>query len=570
MKFKQKMLTLCCVPLVISTILLLVIGLVQFQSGMYKETKNSLKSSALAAMNLYNSQGYGNYELKADGNVWRGMNFNVSEEVSVVDGLKEQTGVDITFFFQDTAVMTSVCNDENLRWIGMKAGENIQKYTLAQGAQLWYRNIEIDGKMNHAYIIPITQPGDGSVIGALMASESTEGFDAAIRHYILYSVLISVLLLLVVAVFIFGYIGGLTKVLHDVRRVLLKVSNGDLSDERLKDYNRKDEFGELAVGTERLRSKIGNIFDDIQTGTEKLGQAVEQLNITSNRTTQAAGVLDDHVGQIDVTALNQKQQTEQAQADVETTKDAIDLMVQQIYDVNQTSDHMAELSKDSCDILAQLLADSKDSQQTIREINGQVSVTNESVQQIKSVTEYITNIAEETTLLALNASIEAARAGEAGRGFAVVAQEIQKLATESNNSAVKIGENIQSLVEKTEGIVTVMGTVENMLATQEKNVMQTKDIFDELNNNIMFVAEKEADMQKNVSSMNTAKDNMSDIINQLAEFAIDNAEISEDAKNATGQMIQEMEGLADLITDLTELAASLDKNLHAFRQADSY
>ena len=568
MKFKQKMLTLCCVPLVISTILLLIIGLVQFQSGMYKETKNSLKSSALAAMNLYNSQGYGNYELKADGNVWRGMNFNVSEEVSVVDGLKEQTGVDITFFFQDTAVMTSICNEDNLRWIGMQAGENIKNYTLAQGAQLWYRNIEIDGKMNHAYIIPITQPGDGTVIGALMASVSTEEFDSTIHNYILYSVLISVLLLLIVVVFIFGYIGGLTKVLHDVRRVLLKVSNGDLSDERLKDYKRKDEFGELAVGTERLRSKIGNIFDDIQSGTEKLGQAVEQLNITSNRTTQAAVKLNDQVGQIDETALNQKDQTEHAQMDVEDTGKAIDLMVQQIYDVNQTSDHMTQLSKNSCDILAELLSDSKDSQRTVREINGQISVTNESVQQIKSVTEYITNIAEETTLLALNASIEAARAGEAGRGFAVVAQEIQKLATESNNSAVEIGENIQSLVEKIEGIVAVMGTIENMLTAQEKNVMQTKDIFDELNNSILFVTEKEAAMQKNIVSMNTARDNMANIINRLSGFAINNAEISEDAKNATGQMIQEMEGLTDLIEGLTELAANLDKNMHAFRQIE--
>ncbi|MCM1039304.1 MAG: methyl-accepting chemotaxis protein [Ruminococcus sp.] len=568
MKFKQKMLTLCCVPLVISTVLLLVIGLIQFQSGMYKETKNSLKSSALAAMNLYNSQGYGNYERKADGNVWRGMNFNVSEETSVVDDLKEQIGVDITFFYQDTAVMTSICNEENLRWIGMQAGENIRQYTLAQGTQLWYRNIEIDGRMNHAYIIPITQPGDGSVIGALMASVSTDEFDAAINQYILYSVLISLALLLIVAVVIFGYIGGFTKVLHDVRRVLLKVSNGDLSDERLKDYKRKDEFGELAVGTERLRSKIGHIFDDIQNGTEKLGQAVEQLNVTSNRTTQAAGELDDHVGQIDETALNQKDKTEQAREDVEITKNAIDLMVQQIYDLNQTSDHMAELSGKSCDILAQLLADSQDSQKTIREINGQVSVTNESVEQIKSVTEYITNIAEETTLLALNASIEAARAGEAGRGFAVVAQEIQKLATESNNSAVQIGENIQSLVEKIQGIVAVMGTVENMLGTQEENVIRTKAIFDELNDNIMFVTQKEADMQKNVSSMNTAKDNMSDIINKLAEFAINNAEISEDAKNATGQMIREMDGLTGLIVDLTELAANLDKNLHAFRQAE--
>ena len=79
MKFKQKMLTLCCVPLLLLTILSLIIGLIQFRSGMYNQTKSRLKSSALAAMNLYNSQGYGEYSLKDDGYVWRGMNFNVSQ-----------------------------------------------------------------------------------------------------------------------------------------------------------------------------------------------------------------------------------------------------------------------------------------------------------------------------------------------------------------------------------------------------------------------------------------------------------------------------------------------------------
>ena len=168
MKFKQKMLTLCCVPLVLLTVLSLAIGLIQFRSGMYTQTKSSLKSGALAAMNLYTSQGYGDYDLKQDENVWRGMNFNVSQETSVVDSLKQQTGMDITFFYQDTAVMTSICNEEGLRWIGMTAGENIRRYTLGQGAQLWYRNIEIDGNMCHAYIIPIVQPSAGTVTGALM------------------------------------------------------------------------------------------------------------------------------------------------------------------------------------------------------------------------------------------------------------------------------------------------------------------------------------------------------------------------------------------------------------------
>lgn len=564
MKFKQKMLTLCCVPLVLLTVLSLAIGLIQFRSGMYTQTKSSLKSGALAAMNLYTSQGYGDYALKQDGNVWRGMNFNVSLETSVVDSLKQQTGIDITFFYQDTAVMTSICNEDGLRWIGMTAGENIRRYTLGQGAQLWYRNIEIDGNMCHAYIIPIVQPNAGTVTGALMASVPTDGLDHMTERYILTSALVSAAVLAMVGAFIFWYIGGLTSLLHNVRRVLLKVSEGDLSDSRLTEIKSRDEFGELASGTEKLRNKVGNLLNDIQAGMLQLTEAAEKLSGLLKQNVLAAREMNDSVGQIHGKANSQKTAALNASNDVETTRSAIDQMLRQLDDVTLLSDNIAGLSRNSRNILDELSDSSKESREAVKEISRQVAVTNESVQQIKSVTDYITNIAEETNLLALNASIEAARAGAAGKGFAVVALEIQKLAEESNNSASKIGDNIRSLVEKTDGIVKVMGNIESALRHQEENVEKTKRLFDEMNRDIIQITEKESDMQVNVSSMNRAKDNMSHMISDLSESAADNANLSKNAADVTEQMMREIENLETLTIDLSRLANRLDENLHAF------
>ena len=558
------MLTLCCVPLLLLTMLSLIIGLIQFRSGMYTQTKSSLKSSALAAMNLYNSQGYGDYAQKADGNVWRGMNFNVSTETALVDDLKEQTGVDITFFYQESAVMTSICNENGVRWIGMQAGENIRQFTLEQGAQLWYRNIEIDKKLCHAYIIPILQPSSGTVTGALMASISISGLDTMMKRYIIISAIASAAILIAVAAFIFFYIGGLTKVLHDVRHVLLQVSEGNFADKRLIGIHRKDEFGELAIGTEKLRTKIENLFDDIQAGMLKLTDAAEKLSSTLTQTVSAAREMNESVDQINITANNQKSGTQNAAENVERTRNAIDFMLKQISDINLLSNNMAQLAANSKTILRELLESSQNSQEAVQEISQQVSVTNESVQQIKSVTEYITNIAEETTLLSLNASIEAARAGESGKGFAVVALEIQKLAEESNTSAAKIGDNIRSLVEKTNGIVTVMETIEKTLKEQENNVAKTTQLFDEINEDILRVTRKEADMQNSVSDMNQAKDNMSAIISGLSESAVNNADLSKNAAKVTSQMMCEIENLDTLTTDLSELANQLDDNLKAF------
>ena len=202
-------------------------------------------------------------------------------------------------------------------------------------------------------------------------------------------------------------------------------------------------------------------------------------------------------------------------------------MLEQIEDISKISEKMTESARESQNILGALLESSRESQDTAKDIEEQVAVTNDSVQQIQSVTEYITDIAEETNLLALNASIEAARAGDAGKEFAVVAQQIQKLAEQSNSSAAQIGANIQELVDTTEGIVKAMSLISNALRKQEESVDQTKRIFDELNESIGDINQKEMDMQKNVTDMNQAKDSMSRIIAGLADSAEENEGIIE-------------------------------------------
>ena len=565
MKFKQKTLSIFCVTILLVGFISMFIGLAQFRTGMYNEAKSRLKSSALAAMNLYNSQGYGDYQMKADGNVWRGMNFNVSEKSSVVDDLKEQTGVDTTFFFGDTAVMTSICNEDGYRWIGMTAGDNIQNYTLSQGAQLWYKNIVIDGKKCHAYIIPITQPSDGTVVGALMASVSAASLTGTINRYVIISSIATLVILVAAGSLVYLYIGSLTKVLHDSERVLRKVANGDLSDDRLATITmRKDEFGDLQKSTERLRKKLSNILNDLSEGTVKLSAAVEQLNNTSEGTARSAKEMNFSVGAISTIAGNQKNDAVSAANDVETTSDAIDRVLIQLEEISRISDEMTSLSSDSGRILEALQKSSSESQQSVVNIRKQTEITNQSVQDITKVTNYITDIADETNLLSLNASIEAARAGEAGKGFAVVAQQVSKLAEESNTSASTIGDSIQTLVERMNGIVDVMTRIEDSLTNQADLVEHTRQIFCKLNDNVLMINKKQTAIQENIASMNSAKNNLSTIINNLAGSAAENAEDARTAASGTEEMTQAINGMSDLASKLKELADNMNRNLNDF------
>ena len=215
MKYSTKLLIANCIPIMIFAVISMLIGFVQFRESLYDEKQGNLKSTALAAMALYSSHGYGDYGRKPDGDVWRGMNFNVSDETAIVDDLKKQTNVDVTFFYEDISEMTSITNEDGIRFVQTSALEAIKNHTLTEGSQLWCRNVTINGQTCQAYIIPIRQESDNSVIGALMASQSISGFEKIIERYILTTAATALLILVVVFVFIRWYVARFSQEFYD-------------------------------------------------------------------------------------------------------------------------------------------------------------------------------------------------------------------------------------------------------------------------------------------------------------------------------------------------------------------
>ncbi len=215
MKYSTKLLIASCIPIVMFAVISLSTGFMQFQTGLYNEKQGNLKSTALAALALYSSRGYGDYGRKPDGNVWRGMNFNVSTETAIVDDLKEQTNVDVTFFFEDKSEMTSLTNKAGRRAVETNAKDFIQNHTLKNGAELWCKNIEINGRDCQAYIIPIRQESDDTVVGALMASQSTRGFNRIIEQYLLTTAATALLVLGTAFLFIKWYVVRFSEEFYD-------------------------------------------------------------------------------------------------------------------------------------------------------------------------------------------------------------------------------------------------------------------------------------------------------------------------------------------------------------------
>lgn len=218
MKYSTKLLIASCIPVIVFAVIALTTGFIQFRDSLYDEKQGNLKSTALAALALYSSRGYGDYGRKADGHVWRGMNFDVSNETSIVDDLKRQTNVDVTFFFEDTAEITSITDKDGNRSVETTALDYIRNHTLTRGSQLWCRSFKINGQPCQAYIIPIRQESNNEVVGALMASQSTRGFEKIIERYVLTMTAIALTILGVVFLFIRWYVARFSQEFYEAKK----------------------------------------------------------------------------------------------------------------------------------------------------------------------------------------------------------------------------------------------------------------------------------------------------------------------------------------------------------------
>jgi methyl-accepting chemotaxis protein len=299
--------------------------------------------------------------------------------------------------------------------------------------------------------------------------------------------------------------GDMAKSVDVFKQNGLAVQKLEAEQEGLKlkaEQDKKDAMNNLANDFDHRTS---GIIKSLAAAAAGMQSTAAQMTSTSHKTTHASQIVASAAAEAD--------------SNVQTVAAATE----------ELSASSSEIARQISSVAEKSARASGEAQRT----SEQVTELNVLADSIGDVIGAIKDIAEQTNLLALNATIEAARAGEAGKGFAVVADEVKKLATETANKTIQIDERVGKIQSAIRATVDAVGRIINDVkdidhststvasAVEEQNAA-TSEIgrnVSEASTGTQQVAENITDVQRSAEETGAAANNLDIAANELAEIA---------------------------------------------------
>ena len=552
-------------PVVLLGLLSIFFMLTTVRSSMMEEIEEGLKGTAAATLAAYD-QNTGDYMESSNGDIWKG-SYNISRSESLVDRIRDNTGMDVTFFYGDRRIMTSALDSNGDRILNSPAGERIVEKVLQNGEEYFSNSVSLDGVMNYGYFMPVYQNGsDDEIIGMVFVGTDKENKDAVVNG-IIFGIGAAVCVAMILCIGV-----GLklaTSISHNIKKsisIMGKVAEGDLTvwvdDKMLK---RKDEIGDLSRVTVKLKDTLKGILKGISENSASLLEASRALGNAADTTNGTMNEVQNAVSQVVANSTEQSKNSESTSENMRIMGEHITETSTEVDTLNQNAASMQKSSKKTADTLAQLCHINEEVERIIGEVKEQTDRTNVSIQKINTAMEFITSIAEETNLLSLNASIEAARAGESGRGFAVVADQIKKLAEQSNQSGHEIEETTKALMEDSAREMEIMQRMQEIITEQSGSMQETRANVSEVLKEIEDSMQSILQIRESTGRLAESRGEVMEAVEQLSQIAHDNVDSTQQTYTETQEVLDTFKQVYDSAGQLKKIADELAESMQYFK-----
>lgn len=341
-----------------------------------------------------------------------------------------------------------------------------------------------------------------------------------------------------------------------------EIAEGNLTSSVEIDQN--NEIGQTATELMTAQGNIRVLLQEITDVAHNITNALNNFDNSFHHMSESIGQVSSAVGEIAENITQQAASTDDAGKDVLEIADKIKHTGEEVELLNHNTNDMNQVSVESVDTLRKLIEKNKTTQDNILDMAQQTEKTNESVQQIQVAANLINEIADQTALLALNASIEAARAGEAGKGFAVVADEIAKLASQSATSVEEINQIVNDLQRNAHKSVEVMKDINVSVNEQVDTLTDTQHIIDSLHKELGNCANSVKAIDTMTIDLERQRVSVTHSLDTLNQIAQDNAAVAEQTAAMAEEMSQSVDESGKVVVELRDKANMLIQNVGKF------
>ena len=560
-----KLLIMVILPCVIMGFSLNIIAEKSMKDGLCDEAIQGLKATAYTVREIYDNIDEGDFRTDEKGEVYKG-NHKLSGNYEIPDSVKSNTDIDITLFYGDTRVITSLKDkDTGDRLIGTQASDEVIDEVLKKGKDYHDLDIEINGEPYYGYSVPIKN-SNGEVIGMAFAGTVSSEQQAFIRERIIKVTILAVVIGLLGILYAVFTSVPVARSIRKTEEAIMELESGNLiahMDEKV--MRRNDELGAMARSVNNLKNRLFEIIGGIKKSSEILYSSGESLSEMATQSSTTTSEMNKVIEDISQGAISQAEEIETASQNIGTMGEVIEEIVTSVDTLGTASAKMKSASDESNVIIQQLSESNDRTTSAFARISKQIYETNDSMQMIEEAIELITSIAGQTNLLALNASIEAARAGEHGKGFAVVATEIQQLADQSNSSAEKIKNIIHDVMNESNATVHVMEEVEKIIEEQQEKLNETKTKFAAVTQGVDASREETEVIQNHTEVCDESRVKVIDVIQNLSAISQENAASTQETTASMSELNETIRLLADAASNLQQLSQNLEHEMEFFK-----
>ena len=337
-----------------------------------------------------------------------------------------------------------------------------------------------------------------------------------------------------------GVYGAIVEMVNALKR---NIENAQRESENAREQSRKaQEAMEQAEAASR----------EAQSKTEAMLVAADKLETVGSVVSSASTQLSAQIEQSDRGAAESAQRLSEAATAMNEMNATVQEVAKNAGSASAASAETKQKAEAGAEVVAKAVQSIEQVHQMSLELKGDMTQLNEHAQDITRIMNVISDIADQTNLLALNAAIEAARAGEAGRGFAVVADEVRKLAEKTMASTNDVGNAIKAIQESTAKSMTGVDNAVERIGEATELASQSGQALQEIVATVEATGDQVNAIATASEEQSAASEEINQSIVQVNDMSRQTAEAMAEAAKAVSDLAMQAQGLTDLIQELKE------------------